>query len=369
MPRLARLRQVHPYNRDNYTMKSSDDNSKTKTIHKLHNPKAHAPALHIPCWLAQVSSSFISYAAKCLYGRLAQWSNEKGCVYRSASDLSQEIGSTIRTVERYIQELKEVGLIGTFHPQAGGVNHFEFYDHPWMHEPINAKLCYRSDPPTELVNTPPTELTVPPDRIDGTPPSELADINKKEIKEIKKDLNPIQAPDGSRVSSSFGIKEMLSDNPLNIPENILSDWLIVRNAKRAKITATAWKQVIGNLLQLQDKGLTPLFCFTTAVARGWVGIEVRFYNEYLDVKSSANKFPSKEERIANEEKIRQREIKAESDKKIEEAAAKSFKENLGFIRTNMGFSAAKKKDEEEMKRLGMSANEYYAQVYRNTRTG
>ncbi len=335
---------------------------------RLHNPKSHAPALYIPCWLSQVSYKLISWGSKCLYGRLAQWSNSTGQVFRSAPDLSSEIGCSDRQIERYIKELKHLGLIGTFHPQAGGVNHFEFYDHPWMYAPINEKLCYRSDPPTELVHTPPTNMSVPPDKYVGTPPTNMSVINKKEIKEIKKDLNPIQDPVGSRVGSSFGIKEMLSDNPLNIPENILSDWLIVRNAKRAKITRTAWKQVIGNLLQLKDKGLTPLFCFTTAVARGWVGIEVRFYNEYLENKIAANRFTTNEERQSNEAKIRERELKAQEDKRIELEAANGFKQTLVDIKTNMGFSAAKQKDEEEMKRLGLSANEYYAQILKKTKT-
>ncbi len=327
----------------------------------LHNPKSHSPAVYIPCWLSQVPIKLLSLGSKMTYGRLSQWSNEKGIVYRSSRQLGEEIGVSKDSIDKYLKELRDVELIGTYHPQAGGVNYFEFYDHPWMHEPINENLVYKQD-----IRHPSPDLTIPLVRSYDTPSPDLTIINKKEIKKIKE--KTIQAPVGSRVGSSFGIKEMLSDNPLNIPENILSDWLIVRNAKRAKITRTAWKQVIGNLLQLKDKGLTPLFCFTTAVARGWVGIEVRFYNEYLENKIAANRFTTNEERHSNEAKIRERELKAQEDKRIELEAANGFKQTLVDIKTNMGFSAAKQKDEEEMKRLGLSANEYYAQILKKTKT-
>lgn len=160
---------MHPYNTGNYTM------SKV-----LHNPKSHAPAVYIPCWLIQVPISLLSHAAKITYGRLSQWANESGIVYRSVPQLSQELGSSIGSIEKYLKELKDVGLIGTYHPQAGGVNHFEFYDHEWMHNPINEQLAYKQDS-----NNPPPDLTVPSVRSYGTPPPDLTDINIKEIKEIK----------------------------------------------------------------------------------------------------------------------------------------------------------------------------------------
>ena len=147
---------------------------------KLHNPKSHAPAVYIPCWLIQVPVKLLSHAAKLIYGRLSQWCNETGKVYRSSRQLSEEMGTSISSVEKYLKELKDCGLIGTFHPQAGGVNHFEFYDHDWMRAQINDNLSYKSNTPT-----PPYDLTVPPVKSYGTPPYDLTDINIKEIKEIK----------------------------------------------------------------------------------------------------------------------------------------------------------------------------------------
>ena len=159
--------------RDNYTMTEIQKKAK-----KIHNPKSHAPAVYIPCWLIQVPSTDLSYQAKILYGRLSQWSNEKGIVYRSVPQLSKEIGCSKSTIDRTIKELKSVNLIGTYQPQKGGVSHFEFYDHEWMYASINKELSFKNtDEPPE--NTP----SQPHIRCDVTPTSDVTSINIKEIKE------------------------------------------------------------------------------------------------------------------------------------------------------------------------------------------
>lgn len=147
---------------------------------KLYNPKSHAPGVYIPCWLLQVSIKLLSHASKILYGRLSQWASSNGTVYRSSPQLAEEIGCSVRSVEEYLRELKNAKLIGTFHPQAGGINHFEFYDHPWMHDPIKDQLVYKQDK-----YDPPHDNVVPPTRSCVTPPHDRVHINKKEIKEIK----------------------------------------------------------------------------------------------------------------------------------------------------------------------------------------
>jgi hypothetical protein len=147
---------------------------------KLHNPKSHAPAIYIPCWLSQIPTSLLSYGAKMTYGRLSQWADNLGHAYRSSKNLAQEIGTSEKSIERYLKELRDKLLIGTYHPQAGGINHFEFYDHPWMHESIKEQLVYKND-----TYDPPSNVREPLLRSEGTPPSNVRDINKKEIKEIK----------------------------------------------------------------------------------------------------------------------------------------------------------------------------------------
>lgn len=152
----------------------------------VHNPKSNAPALFIPNWLCQVPILELSFGAKILYGRLAQWSNEAGHVYRTVGSLAKEIGVSTSSVEKYIKELKDVVLIDTFQNQKGGQNNYIFYEHPWMYEPIKKELVYINDlshtPPVkdEVIHNPPQDPVVPPVRSYGTPPYDLTVINKKE---------------------------------------------------------------------------------------------------------------------------------------------------------------------------------------------
>lgn len=158
-------------------MKNDNANNNDK---KIYNPKSHAPSVYIPCWLIQVSTKLLSTNAKMLYGRLAQWSTEEGDVFRSSMQLSEELGTPSRTIERHLKELRDVKLINTLQPQAGGLNHFEFLYHEWMDLPINKHLAYKMPPPAK--NDPPPKMAGPPAKNGGTPPPKMADINKKEIK-------------------------------------------------------------------------------------------------------------------------------------------------------------------------------------------
>lgn len=96
--------------------------------------------------------------------------------------------------------------------------------------------------------------------------------------------------------------------------------------------------------------------------QSWINREARFAKTESFNKQ---KYPSPEERAANEQKIRERELKAQEEKRREINAAKSFKSMGGVLasmQTRIGFSEAMKQREEEMKRLGMNANEYDAHV-------
>lgn len=182
-----------------------------KNNKKVHNPKSHAPAVYIPCWLIQVPNTLLSFAAKVLYGRLSQWSNSTGNVYRSYNQLAEEIGSNKRSVSDYLKELREVGLIDTVQPQAGGLNHFIFYDHPWMYEKLNDQLCYKSSP--DQGGTSAQDRALPPEQDPALPHAEScatptqnpARINKKEIKENKnnKDLVDFASPNATKTKKCF----------------------------------------------------------------------------------------------------------------------------------------------------------------------
>lgn len=236
---------------------------------KIHNPKSHAPSVYIPCWLIQVPSNLLSYAAKVLYGRLTQWSNEKGIVYRSYNQLAEEIGSTKRSVNEYLRELREVGLIDTSQPQAGGLNHFVFYDHPWMYEKINEELCYKSEPDPEQDSVPPRAGFC------STPEQDSASINIKEIKQ-NKIYKTIYALD---------VEEMLEDNPHNIPQEHIEHWIV--NRGKHKVTRLVWSRINSNLWKLVEKGINAYEAFDRMVTAGWRSLEVAYFEQ--DIVSGSKK--------------------------------------------------------------------------------
>lgn len=209
----------------------------TTVERKLHNPKSHAPAVYIPCWLIQVPQNELSNLAKILYGRLAQWSNTKGFVSRSAPELAAEIGCQPRVIERGLKELRDIGLIETHQIQKGGVNSFRFLDHEFMHRPLQGCLDYYEQrapvdnskestkstqlPPDKIVGTPPTKLSVPPDKNVG--------LKYKEIKQIKK----------TRAKGGSDCLNPESKNLKPIPENFEPDEkgheLLWKTAERVKM--------------------------------------------------------------------------------------------------------------------------------------
>jgi len=189
-------------------MSTKENNRTNKIPAKTHNPKAHAPAVYIPCWLIQIASSQLSHQAKLLYGRLAQWSSAKGTVHRSTNQLSQELGMQQRVIERGLKELREVKLIETYQTECGGINHYRFLEHDWMNEPINKNLEYNSPhyPPDKNVGTPPTNVSVPTDKNVGA--------KIKKIKRNKKTTTTLARETAKKSSSSGFVINQETDKKL-----------------------------------------------------------------------------------------------------------------------------------------------------------
>lgn len=194
-------------------------------------------------------------------------------------------------------------------------------------------------------------------------------INKDKNLNKEKINNPPISPQGGNKSISFSLTEMLEDNPFNIPESVLSDWLQVRKAKKAKLTATAWLQANTNLRKLKEAGLSPLDCFLKAVANGWAGVEFRYFDRDIDALKSKPRFPNAEERAANEQKIREREIKAQAEKQAEIEASKGFKSLMDEAKVRKTRHEIHQEQEAERLKMGLSVTEYHAYVLEKARQG
>jgi hypothetical protein len=100
-------------------------------------------------------------------------------------------------------------------------------------------------------------------------------ISKDILGKVPKDVNGTVK---TKKKGAFGINELLADNPHQIEQPVLEDWLEVRKAKRNKVTFTAWKNINQTLKDINDKlSITPQKAFETMVTKGWQSLEVDYF--------------------------------------------------------------------------------------------
>lgn len=323
--------------------------------------------LTIPKLYVQITGS---HSLALVLNQCVFWANKSslpdGWFYKKYSEWFEEIHIPERTLRRQFEKLSTKGWIKTKTKMVNGINIIHFK--PDMDKIIESiKYLLNENPPNRPLcpNGSNNELknctkVAPSGHIGRTESATLSDSsiytdNNKQI------INPIQAPVGARLLSSFGLKEMLEDNPHGIPEPILSDWLEVRKGKKAKMTATAWEQANQNLAKLKDAGLSPVDCFKKAVGNGWAGVEFRYFKQDIDALNPSNavRFTSKDERAANELKIRERELKAQEEKRREIDDAHNFKKIHSIVSSRPDLTELQTKHEEERKKLGLTALQYH----------
>lgn len=88
---------------------------------------------------------------------------------------------------------------------------------------------------------------------------------------------PKLKPEKPKCTNKQMLELMLSNNPFGIGEDVLQDWLLVRNRKRAVVTNTAWKQLLEELYACDEAGLNPATCFKTMVGNGWQSLKVDWF--------------------------------------------------------------------------------------------
>ncbi|QJI38242.1 replication protein [Pseudomonas sp. ADAK13] len=91
-------------------------------------------------------------------------------------------------------------------------------------------------------------------------------------KEINPPQEPAEPPKPDR-KTPFGMAQLLADNPHNVPEQLLADWLTQRKAKRAAVTATVWSTVNTELAKCAEAGITADEAITEALNSGWQGFK------------------------------------------------------------------------------------------------
>jgi hypothetical protein len=86
--------------------------------------------------------------------------------------------------------------------------------------------------------------------------------------------------------TQYDIKNILSSNIFQIPEQIIHDWIANRKKKRAAVTQTAWNKINKELAKCKEQGIDPVEAFETMVASGWQSLKVEYFENQKKSPSS-----------------------------------------------------------------------------------
>lgn len=85
----------------------------------------------------------------------------------------------------------------------------------------------------------------------------------------------------------FGKAQMLADNPHGLDETLITDYLGVRKAKKATMTARVWASLNSKLEQCKAFGIQPSQAMDMAIEQGWQGFEVDWIAKRFNVQQPA----------------------------------------------------------------------------------
>lgn len=91
----------------------------------------------------------------------------------------------------------------------------------------------------------------------------------------------------------FGMVQLLADNPHQVPEQLLADWLAQRKAKKAAVTTTVWSTVNAELTKCAANGIDATTAITEALAAGWQGFKASWVINRLNESAPTVSAPSR----------------------------------------------------------------------------
>lgn len=112
---------------------------------------------------------------------------------------------------------------------------------------------------------------------------DIKDKNNKDIRQnysYPETLYPLPKESKKEIS----IAEVIKENPFNIPQEMIDDFIKVRKAQKAPVTKTAWNRLNKELSKCREKGSDPIKAFETMVASGWRSLDA----SWIDKKRNSN---------------------------------------------------------------------------------
>ncbi|POG14172.1 replication protein [Pseudomonas putida] len=99
------------------------------------------------------------------------------------------------------------------------------------------------------------------------------------------------APAKADRKAPFGKAAMLADNPHGLDESLIADYLTVRKAAKAPVTARIWAGLNAKLEQCKAFGIQPAQALEVAVENGWRGFEVEWVTKRIGAQQPGQPKP------------------------------------------------------------------------------
>jgi hypothetical protein len=114
--------------------------------------------------------------------------------------------------------------------------------------------------------------------------------NPRPIPDINTDEKPdIDKEPPKTINKPFGLKEIKNNNPHEIDEPMIRDWLEVRKEKKNKVTETAWNKINKTLTSIRiETGIKPIEAFETMVANGWQSLQLKYFQDSKVVSNKSD---------------------------------------------------------------------------------
>jgi len=193
-----------------------------------YNPYRKFLGAFTPNWLLRHTIKEISWGAKATFGRLTEFAGVNGKCFPPIDLISNELGVSERTIQRYIRELKQLKLIEIAR-RPGSSNEYHFLDHPWI-EWAEKTPPYMVDPSESSPLQP--ELSTTPDKVvvgrgDRSVVKGVTDLSSRGDKVVVKgvtDLSPIKdniklnlkdSTKNARLRAKGGVFDLFEDAGLN----------------------------------------------------------------------------------------------------------------------------------------------------------
>jgi hypothetical protein len=201
---------------------------------------------------------------KLLLLSIADRCGEKGEAWPSISRLIKDTGLSKDSIIRHRNKLIQKGILkytGEFKGYHNQVPVMQLIMKNYREDDESDNDIDQSQPATGS-KEPPVATSYPHQSQPATQNLSVEPISKKEKINKKKKVG-------------FSLETVDQFNPHNLPEQMILDWIEVRNAKKSPPTITGWNKLNKELSKCRN----PIKAFEEAVHAGWIGFNPAWLQE------------------------------------------------------------------------------------------